>query len=327
MQTSSLLVRRLRALLNTISEPSLKADITCALQGPGKLLARPEASPLQGTWGLLPFHLSHYLAPALPLPVATLVGVTVECQICALDLLDDLEDDDQTATLLRLGRRRTLLVTTALQMLALQALAALKGRIPPRRQYRLFATLNRLMLEAVTGQGRDLLTERRLPQELTVQECLEIASQKAGSLMCMACSLAAIAAGADEATIEQWAELGRVLGIAHQLDNDAHDLYDLLRDHFSPLEGMAASRVSTKSDLRRGKISLPIVLAARRASIPWPVQDVEHLDQGALDALYEGIVVTWGICLLHHEQVRDHLRAIESVGPLPLELLTLLQRR
>ncbi len=79
--------------------------------------------------------------------------------------------------------------------------------------------------------------------------------------------------------------MGEYLGIAHQLDNDAHDLYDLL---YPKPEHTAVG----KSDLFRGKKTLPVVLPAQEIAF----EDGTSLsDERYRAALYTGIVQTWAI--------------------------------
>src|SRR5205814_666661 len=101
--------------------------------------------------------------------------------------------------------------------------------IPAERILRLLNVLQESTLLATVGQHRDLLAEQRPVQDITYEECIEIAAGKAGSLMSMACRFGAICAGADDKVCGKFAEIGELLGIAHQLDNDSHDLYHLLQ--------------------------------------------------------------------------------------------------
>ena len=137
-----------------------------------------------------------------------------------------------------------------------------------------------------------------------------MAAAKAGSLMSLACRLGALCAGADETLCEQFAEMGKLLGIAHQLDNDSHDLYYLLQGSLS------STVTSGKSDLERGKKTLPVVLAAQRENtLQQQALSADEEKQEYLKALHEGITITWGICLLYRERARDRLQEIEAQQP------------
>lgn len=113
------------------------------------------------------------------------------------------------------------------------------------------------------------------------------------------------------------------MGIAHQLDNDAHDLYYLL-ELVDTSSGVSVEG-NVKTDLARGKKTLPVVLAA---SMNTPLQDSNKLADGGqqeyLRALHEGIVTTWGISLLYRERAHERLRAISLQKSLAPELRLLL---
>ncbi len=308
---------RLIFLLAT-QHPVLRADVVRALEEEGKLLAKPRADAVAvrpaGSWALLTMLVAQHIDPDIDLFCVSSVAIAVECFVCALDLLDDVEDEDQTPSIQVLGVARALNVATALMMLAQQAISSLSQQaVPPGRILSLLDTLQASALNAAAGQHRDLLAEQRSAQELTLEECIEIAASKAGALMRLACRLGALCAGADDVMCEHFSELGELLGIAHQLDNDAHDLYYLLQSETSAVPPTKAENItrSIKTDLVRQKKTMPVVLAARvnsslqKASAP--VDKEEHLR-----ALHEGIIATWGICLLYRERAGDRLRMIED---------------
>ncbi len=317
MQTLSYLQRGLLELL--AAAPAFEQDACTALSSPGKLLAPAGSRPSPGVWALLPWYVARYLAPDLPLQVAQLVALSVECLVCALDVLDDIEDEDRSPALEALGKRRALQVSTVLQMLAQRALLDTGGALPDDRVYQLLETLNSCLSKAVIGQHRDLLAEHLAVEQLTVEQVLEIAEGKAGALLRLACELPAVAAGAGEMSIRQWSELGELLGVASQLDNDAHDLYAILE-----LPDEDRNEVSGgKSDLRRGKKTLPVILAAQRGPLQWPLAEADTTSEAFLR---EGIVLTWGICLMLKQRAEACRRQIERVRPLPPELLHLLEQ-
>ncbi|MFL5697105.1 MAG: polyprenyl synthetase family protein [Ktedonobacteraceae bacterium] len=308
---------RLIFLLAT-QHPVLRADVVRALEEEGKLLAKPRADAVAvrpaGSWALLTMLVAQHIDPDIDLFCVSSVAIAVECFVCALDLLDDVEDEDQTPSIRVLGVARALNVATALMMLAQQAISSLSQQaVPPGRILSLLDTLQASALNAAAGQHRDLLAEQRSAQELTLEECIEIAASKAGALMRLACRLGALCARADDVMCEHFSELGELLGIAHQLDNDAHDLYYLLQSETSAVPPTKAENItrSIKTDLVRQKKTMPVVLAARvnsslqKASAP--VDKEEHLR-----ALHEGIIATWGICLLYRERAGDRLRMIED---------------
>lgn len=308
------LCERLLRYLDSL-DPVLREDVSAALAMEGKVLHWP-ASELDGRWALLPFCLARDLRAVAHVASARAdavcdVALAMECVVCATDLLDDVMDDDATPLVEQLGIARVLNAALALVSLSQRMLLALLDLdLPVTLATRLMDMVQRAILQASAGQQQDLLAERRLACSLTREDCLEIASAKAGSLLSLACQMGALCAGVEEIWIERCAEVGRLLGIAAQLDNDAHDLYGLLQS--------ASGQKSQKSDLAHGKKTLPIVLAAHS------LQKTRALDARAIDfrqlemlvdeeresylsALREGILCTWGVALLYRERAREHL--------------------
>src|SRR6266567_7351075 len=205
-----LLRERLHALLAPL-HPVLHADVVRALEEEGKLLCQAHIDPLHpalpsGVWPLLTLLVAQHIAPDIDPSCASSVAVGVECFVCAIDLLDDVIDEDQTSTLQALGEARTLNVSTALLVLAQQAILLLSPQdVAPALIVRLLNTLQESALVVTAGQHRDVLAEQRSAQDFTREECIEIAAAKAG-IMCLACRLGAVCAEADEAVCEQFSE-------------------------------------------------------------------------------------------------------------------------
>lgn len=324
-----LLRERLQLLLSTL-HPVLQADVRRAFEERGKLLSRSSdasaaASALpSGSWPLLTLLVARCISPRIALSFASSVAIATECFVCALDLLDDVEDEDQTPILLELGAARALNTSTALIALAQQALlSCLQSGADQPLVLRLLDTMQEALLVATSGQHRDILAEQREARDLTREECIEIAAAKAGAIMRLACLLGAICAGATDAERAEFAEMGELLGIAHQLDNDAHDLYYLLE--LADASSDIGVERSVKTDLARGKKTLPVVLAA---SIRESLQEGPTLSDGEkqqyMQALREGIMTTWGVSLLYRERAEDHFLAISSRWSLAPELRLLL---
>ena len=266
-----LLRERLNFLLTAV-HPAMYADVVRAFQEEGKLLYQPLTGIISprttrpaGIWSLLTLLVAQHVSPDIDPIYVSSVAVSVECFCAALDLLDDVEDEDQTPIMQELGAARVLNVTTVLLTLAQQALLSLSEMgVDPVNILSLLNTLQESALGITSGQHRDLLAEQRSALDFTREECIDIAAVKAGAILRLACRLGAQCAGADTVLCEQFAEFGLLLGTAAQLDNDSHDLYYLLQDVIPSIlfEDAGATPRSTKSDLVRGKKTLPIVLAA-----------------------------------------------------------------
>jgi geranylgeranyl pyrophosphate synthase len=328
------LYERLLFFLATL-HPLLLPDVIAALEGNGKLLSLPHARSSSipsrlpaGHWSLLTLLITQHCDTNIDLTYASTVAVAIECFICALDLLDDVEDDDQTKIVQTLGQARTLNVSTTLLMLAQRMILSLSDQnAPSLRILRLLDTLQEAALIATAGQHRDLLAEQQSAQDVTPDDCIEIAAGKAGVLISLACRMGALCADAEDLLCDQFSELGRLLGIAQQLDNDAHDLYYLLQDH--PFTTMNATievgQRSVKTDLVRGKKTLPIVLAAQRnEALQKVASSVDEMSEEQVSALHEGIIATWGISLLYHERARERFQEIEAQHPIAPALRKLL---
>ncbi len=311
---SQLMLReRLQLFINTL-HPVLKEDVIRALEGPGKLFFKDgsieEAKNPVGVWALLPLLVAQQIAPDIDRQYACSVAVAVECFICALDLLDDVEDDDPTPIVCNLGNARVLNTSTTLLMLTYHILLSLSELgVPSTTVISLLNVFQKTALNATTGQHRDILAEQRLAESFTLEECIEIAEGKAGSLMSLACSIGAFCANANDEVLSQFSELGKLLGIAHQLDNDSHDLSHILQH-----PQMSESAWTIKTDLIRQKKTLPIVLAAH-ATFALQISSLatdEEKQKVRIGVLHEGIITTWGISLLYRERAHNQLRQIEA---------------
>src|SRR5579872_200137 len=123
-----LLRERLHLLLSTL-HPVLQTDVKRAFEERGKLLFEPsnDASAARptlptGSWPLLTLLVAQHISPNIAPAFASSVAIGTECFVCALDLLDDVEDEDQTPIVQKLGVARTLNISTVLLTLARQTL-------------------------------------------------------------------------------------------------------------------------------------------------------------------------------------------------------------
>ena len=312
--------------------PLLQRDVRRALSERGKLLApdgpnvhgKPSSARPSGAWSLLTLLVALHIDANTDLTRACNAALALECFICALDLLDDIEDEDQTPIVRELGPACVLNTSTTLLMLAQRILLALPTTTTASTLIlSLLDTLQDAALRATAGQHRDLLAEQRAANDMTQEECIEIATGKAGALMELACRMGTLCAGADQHMSKLFSHLGLLLGIAHQLDNDSHDLYDSLQFQGSAIIKEETETVagSIKSDLLRGKKTLPVVLAAQSSSSS---SRKERTEEEYRQALHEGIITTWGISLLYRERASSCLQEIEAHRPVAASLRLLL---
>lgn len=325
-----LLRERLHHLLSTL-HPALQKDVRRAFEERGKLLSQSsydagaaEPDLPAGSWPLLTLLVAQWISPHIDPALASSVAIATECFVCALDLLDDVEDEDRTPVILEIGAARALNISTTLLALAQRAvISCLQSGADLSLTLRLLDVMQEALLTATSGQQRDLLAEQREARDLTREECIEIAAAKGGAIMRLACLLGAVCAGATEAECAEFAEMAELLGIAHQLDNDAHDMYHLLE--IADTASSIPEEKSVKTDLVRRKKTLPVVLAASRSE---PLQDHREPSDEEMQeyrkTLREGIMTTWGISLLYRERAEACLLAISSRKLLAPDLRLLL---
>jgi geranylgeranyl pyrophosphate synthase len=323
----------LEARLQTLPPP-LRADVARTLKEKGSLLAASSSSDEQqqppfpaGVWALLTLLVAQVLTPDVDLVVAGSVAVAVECEVQALDILDDIMDDDLTPAKQEMGRERMRKVATALLTLARQEVLALeKAGTDAGHILLLLGTIEEATMEASAGQHRDLLAEARAAEDLTDEECLQIAAAKGGVLFRLACRLGAECARAEAREVELFAQLGLLLGTAAQLDSDCRDLYTLLQENPADTVTLGvAGPVGTRSDLQRAKKTLPVVLAARAIHAEQGDTGTGVGSQLPRSLLLEQILTTSGIARVYYERVREAVQEFERErGPLSPALRALL---
>src|SRR6185437_3889388 len=101
----------------------------------------------------------------------------------------------------------------------------------------------------IAGQGADLAFERR--DDVTLEECLQMAGDKTAALMACACSIGAIGVGAPAELAMGLAGFGAHVGLAFQLTDDLLGIWGALEVTGKPV----------RADLRARKKSLPVVAA------------------------------------------------------------------
>jgi geranylgeranyl diphosphate synthase, type I len=109
--------------------------------------------------------------------------------------------------------------------------------------------LARATRELIRGQVQDLAFEQR--ESVTVDECLDMAAGKTGSLLAASAAVGAVLAGAPAPTVAALETYGAQLGLAFQLVDDVLGIWG----------DPAVTGKPVHSDLRAGKKSLPITYA------------------------------------------------------------------
>ncbi|MFK4223537.1 family 2 encapsulin nanocompartment cargo protein polyprenyl transferase [Streptomyces sp. NPDC019890] len=167
-------------------------------------------------------------------------------------LHDDVIDEDSTrrhrpTAWSVFGTADAIVVGDALLALSLRMLAEDRHPASAAASERLAACV----IELSAGQQADCAFEERAPHEVTLDECLAMATAKTGALLGCACALGALYAGASAAEAAAMDAFGREAGLAFQLIDDLIGIWgDPVRT------GKPAG-----ADLAAHKKSLPVVAA------------------------------------------------------------------
>jgi geranylgeranyl pyrophosphate synthase len=289
-------------------------DIQTLLMAPGKLLSLhdPSLRIPAGYCALLPFFISRYCAPPLFSDSASLSSVALACELlfCALDYFDEIEDNDQSPARSLLGDGRLLNSATRV---FIAAFSLLTSNRPARDAEQLRLIVDRQLAFAMRGQHRDIRTESLPLASFDTEDSLIIAREKSGSLFGMISQLAACSVHASDEIVHLLSELGMLLGTAFQLKNDAHDLEVLLASSDGEIQAFQ------KSDLERGKKTLPLVLAGQQYSLQKSSPSVDRKGQGEQEQIWlrqayqNSIAATVGSATFYRLQVKEYAEKVEEV--------------
>ena len=274
--------------LSIHSSDPLRIDITCLLSAPGKLLSSSVISSRmpQGFWALLPCAIARYCIPTIDARMISRVGLVCEFLHSALDSFDEIEDDDLSEQRTMLGDGRFLNTATLLYTLAPLILNSLYPRsLTLERLCFLQHLLASEVSMAMRGQHCDILAEQADLATFLPEECLRIVSAKSGVLFRLVCRLSAYATHVDDELVNCFAEIGELMGIVAQLENDVHGLEQELASQ---------DMLTQKSDLRRGKKTLPIVLAHKQFIGLQTSERAEPSEQAHMTAYEQAITATLG---------------------------------
>ncbi|MFI5769292.1 family 2 encapsulin nanocompartment cargo protein polyprenyl transferase [Streptomyces sp. NPDC051658] len=256
-QEAEILLERTRALV----DPQLRAAVE-SLPGSIRRVAmyhfgwqEADGSPSSGPAGKA-------IRPALVLAAARALGgdpaqavraaVAVELAHNFTLLHDDVIDEDRTRR-----HRPTAWAVFGIPdaVIAGDAMLALAQRLlaedPSPAGARASARLSTCVIELCAGQQADCAFEDRGPDEVTLDECLTMATAKTGALLGCACALGALYAGAGERVVGAMDGFGREAGLAFQLIDDLIGIWG----------DPARTGKPVGADLVAHKKSLPVVAA------------------------------------------------------------------
>ncbi|MFA1545559.1 polyprenyl synthetase family protein [Actinomadura chokoriensis] len=184
--------------------------------------------------------------PESALPGAVAVELTHAFSL----LHDDIMDRDRTrrhrpAAWTVFGEASAILAGDALLALAGEVLLEAPGQGSARAARALAAATRRL----IAGQSLDMDFETR--RQISVDECVAMASDKTAALLACSCSIGAVLDGAPESLSVALEAFGTDLGVAFQLVDDLLGIWG----------DPAITGKPAMSDLRSRKMSLPVVAA------------------------------------------------------------------
>lgn len=226
------------------------------------------------------------------------VAAAVEIFIAGGDVLDEIEDGDQSPLVDAVGIPQALNIATALLLLAQNILHRLAAvGIAPARALLLAQTLTEAGLAAAGGQHRDLLGEANTT--VSYEDAIEIARMKAGALVAGACKLGALVATDDSALLARYHAWGLHYGTAAQLSNDLHDAED----------------AEAKSDIVRRKGTIPLIYQRARSELS--ARNGNPQTSGALH-------FTWVVLEIERQQCATIADDLDALGQAANHLRALL---
>jgi octaprenyl-diphosphate synthase len=184
---------------------------------------------------------------------------------------------------------------------------------------------------AIMARATNLLSEGEILElimtgnvELKEEEYLEIIEKKTAVLFSAACEIGAILGAAPSDKREALSELGRSLGLIFQIKDDVLD--------YTSSEQILGKKIGT--DLKEGKVTLPLIKALREANRRERVylervlrkkapafEDFERV-RGVIEK-YNGIAYALSLCLELAKKAREELLAFPD-NPYRQDLLALI---
>jgi len=218
--------------------PSFFSLLLLPLQQPGKVLHSADDVPL---WPAIV--LATGVATGADPRIAIRVAAANEIFMAGLDVLDEVEDNDQSTLIDVAGVPRAINTGTALLLIAQRLLLTLPAHGAPIEQsIALTSILTEAGIHATGGQDTDLATSTG--QQTSSAEALAIARAKSGALVAGTAKLGARVGTADPALLALYHQWGEHFGTLLQIANDIGD-----------------ATSETKSDAAQRKATLPLIFA------------------------------------------------------------------
>jgi competence protein ComQ len=177
------------------------------------------------------------------------LSTITEMTILALDIMDDLQDQDNTDILwMKCPPALVLNAIVALLMAVIGEAAHLEGS--PHEGISLTYEISRILLKALDGQYKDLAQT-----DVTEADYMEMIQEKSGSLIRLACYLGYESTVISAVDLESMNNLAYCIGVIAQLENDIQDIL----------------RFDLKNDLLHKKKTLPILFLLAEPDNDFPI--------------------------------------------------------
>ena len=248
--------------------------------------------------------------PALALLSAEAAGATAEVGVpgaVGVELVHNfslLHDDLMDGDLERRHRRTVWAIWGApAAILAGDALLALAHEVvlesPSPHAGRAALLLATTTRELTRGQVQDVAFESR--SDVTLDECLDMASGKTGALLAASAAIGAVLAGAPEDVVDALTTFGGEVGLAFQLVDDVLGIWGDPTVTGKPVHG----------DLRERKKTFP-VLAALDSDTPGALRLATLLEAGGDPEEAATLIETTGGRSAALAEARRHITAVET---------------
>jgi competence protein ComQ len=254
----------------------------------------------QSVWSEITKH-THYMLGG-SFPDIDRIAAATELVILALDIMDDLQDRDQeNKPWMKCPEGYTLNAILALLMGFVGEL----GRFQGCNSQPIVKEISKIISRSINGQQKDLNNSI-----VTVDDYLNMAQEKSGSLIRLACCMGYSSLDCSQETIGQIHDLADYIGLIHQIQNDIKDLtqFDLKSDLFLKKRTLPILYLLESEDesfplikeFYDGKIELVDFLANQEACVPYI-----H-DSGCIE--YSRVVQS--ICLTKAEKIYETINAL-----------------
>jgi len=274
--------------------PTLRQMVEDALRQPGHAFASPPGLK----WPLFVL-LSCQSSSGGEWRQALPAAAAFELMSASLEIVDDLQDGDVSPLQIKYGDAQALNTAFLLFVLAHRALWRLvRWNVSAEKRIAVAEALSMVATTVGSGQHLDLLYESR--PEVSQDECLQAISEKSAGLVSGAFRIGALLGTVGKPLVEKYAELGWHLGMYGQLAND--------------IEDVLPGRIG-KSDIRRGKKTLPLVFGLNGANNRSVATSGDEAELRASLWKCGALHYTWVIAEVHRQKAKEIVALLEQVRP------------